>query len=66
MLAGPCAEVVVRGQGRGAEEEEGGEGEAGEEGEVRGRGDRGPVEGVAVGGERGGDREVFQIGRAHV
>lgn len=56
--------MVVRGQGRGAEEEEGGEGEAGEEGEVRGRGDRGPVEGVAVGGERGGDREVFR-GRHH-
>lgn len=41
------------------EEEEGGEGEVGEEGEVCGCRDCGLVEGVVVGGECGGDCEVF-------
>lgn len=64
VLAGPCGEVVVGGEGRGAEEEDGGEGEAGEEGEVCGGGEGCAVEGVGVGGEGGGDREVFR-GRHH-
>lgn len=60
--AGACprGERVRGGERVRVEEEDGPEGEAGEEGEVGGRGDGGAVEGVAVGGERGGDAQVLR------
>lgn len=59
--AGACprGKGVRGGEGVRVEEEDGPEGEAGEEGEVRGGGDGAAVEGVAVGGERGGDAQVL-------